>query len=54
MNDHNPYIDRQHGFCRHKCFVTQLLHVVEDLSDILDCGLRLNMHAQCMEPRTEP
>ena len=38
MNDYNLYSDCQHGFCKHRSCVTQLLHVVEDLSDMLDNG----------------
>ena len=34
MNDYNLHSDFQHGFCKHKSCVTQLLHVVEDLSDM--------------------
>ena len=30
--------DCQHGFCKHRSCVTQLLHVVEDLSDMFDNG----------------
>ena len=38
MNDYNLYSDCQHGFCKHRSCVTQLLHVVEDLSDMFDYG----------------
>ena len=38
MNDHNLHSDCQHGFCKHRSCVTQLLHVVEDLSDMFDNG----------------
>ena len=38
MNDYNLYSDCQHGFRKHKSYVTQLLHVVEDLSDMFDNG----------------
>ena len=30
------YSDSQHVFCKHRSCVTQLLHVVEDLSDMFD------------------
>ena len=36
MNDYNLYSDCQHGFCKHRSCVTQLLHVVEDMSDMFD------------------
>ena len=38
MNDYNLYSDCQHGFCKHRSCVTQLLHVVDDLSDMFDNG----------------
>ena len=38
MNDYDLYSDCQHGFCKYRSFVTQLLHVVEDLSDMFDNG----------------
>ena len=38
MNDYDLYSDFQHGFCKHGSCVTQLLHVVEDLSDMFDNG----------------
>ena len=38
MNDYNLHSDCQHGFCKHRSGVIQLLHVVEDLSDMLDNG----------------
>ena len=38
MNDYNLCSYCQHGFCKHRCCVTQLLHVVEDLSDMFDNG----------------
>ena len=38
MNDYNLHSDSQHGFCKHRSCVTQLLHVVEDLSDMFDNG----------------
>ena len=38
INDYNLYSDCQHGFCKHRSCVTQLLHVVEDLSDMFDNG----------------
>ena len=38
MNDYNLYSDCQHGFCKHRSCVTQLLHVVEDMSDMFDNG----------------
>ena len=34
----NLHSDCQHGFCIHRSCVTQLLHVVEDLSDMFDNG----------------
>ena len=36
MNDYNLYGDCQHGFYKHRSCVAQLLHVVEDLSDMFD------------------
>ena len=38
MNDYNLHSDCQHGFHKHRSCVTQLLHVVEDLSDMFDNG----------------
>ena len=38
MNDYNLHSEGQHGFCKHRSCVTQLLHVVEDLSDMFDNG----------------
>ena len=38
MNDYNSHSDCQHGLCKHRSCVTQLLHVVEDLSDMFDNG----------------
>ena len=38
MNDYNLYSDCQHGFRKHRSCVTQLLHVVEDLSDMFVNG----------------
>ena len=38
INDYNLHSDCQHGFCKHRSCVTQLLHVVEDLSYIFDNG----------------
>ena len=38
MNDYNLHSDCQHGFRKHRSCVTQLLHVVEDLSDMFDNG----------------
>ena len=38
INDYNLYSDCQHGFRKHRSCVTQLLHVVEDLSDMFDNG----------------
>ena len=38
MNDYNLHSDCQHGFCEHRSCVTQLLHVVDDLSGMLDNG----------------
>ena len=38
MNDYNLHSDCEHGFCKHRSCVTQLLHVVEDLSDMFDNG----------------
>ena len=38
MNDYDHHGDCQHGLCKHRSCVTQLLHVVEDLSDMLDNG----------------
>ena len=38
MNYYNPHSDFQHGFHKHISCVTQLLHVVEDLSDMFDNG----------------
>ena len=35
MNDYNLHSDHQHGFRKHRSCVTQLLHVVEDLSNML-------------------
>ena len=34
MNDYYLYIDCQHGLHIQRCCVTQLLHVVEDLSNM--------------------
>ena len=36
MNEYNLYIDCQRGFCKHRSCVTQLLHVVENLSNMFD------------------
>ena len=36
MNEHNQYSDCQYGFHKHRSCVTQLLHVVEYLSDMFD------------------
>ena len=36
INDYSLYSDCQHGFRKHRSCVTQLLHVVEDLSDMFD------------------
>ena len=38
MNDYDLHSDYQHGFCKHRSCVTQLLHVFEDLSDMFDNG----------------
>ena len=38
MNDYYLHSDCQHGFRKHRSCVTQLLHVVEDLRDMLDNG----------------
>ena len=38
MNDYKLHSDCQHGFRKHRSCVTQLLHVVEDLSDMFDNG----------------
>ena len=38
MNDYNLHSDCQHGLHKHRSCVTQLLHVVEDLSDMFDNG----------------
>ena len=38
MNDYNLHSDCQYGFRKHRSCVTQLLHVVEDLSDMFDNG----------------
>ena len=38
INDYDLHSDCQHGFHKHRSCVTQLLHVVEDLSDIFDNG----------------
>ena len=38
MNDYNLHSDCQHGFCKHRSCVIQLLHVVQDLSDMFDKG----------------
>ena len=38
MNDYHLNSDCQHGFCKHRSCVTQLLHVVEDLSNMFDNG----------------
>ena len=38
MNDYSLYCDCQYGFCKHRSCVTQLLHVVEDLSGMFDNG----------------
>ena len=38
INDYNLHSDCQHGFRKHRSCVTQLLHVVEDLSDMFDNG----------------
>ena len=36
INDYDQHSDFQHGFCKYRSCVTQLLHVVEDLSDMFD------------------
>ena len=38
MNDYDLFCVCQHGFRKHRSCVTQLLHVVEDLSDMFDNG----------------
>ena len=38
MSDHNLNSDCQHGFHKHRSYVTQLLHVAEDLSYMVDNG----------------
>ena len=38
INDYNLHSDSQHGFRKHRSCVTQLLLVVEDLSDMFDNG----------------
>ena len=38
MNDYDLHSDCQHGFRKHISCATQLLHVVEDLSDMFDNG----------------
>ena len=38
MDDYDLHSDCQHGFRKHRSCVTQLLHVVEDLSDMFDNG----------------
>ena len=38
INDYDLYSDCQHGFRKHRSCVTQLLHVVEYLSDMFDNG----------------
>ena len=38
MNDYDLHSDCQHGFRKHRSCVAQLLHVVEDLSDMFDNG----------------
>ena len=38
INDYGLYSGCQHGFRKHRSCVTQLLHVVEDLSDMFDNG----------------
>ena len=38
MNNYYLYSDCQHGFSKHTSCVTQLLYVVEDLSDMFDNG----------------
>ena len=38
INDFNLYSDCQHGFRKHRSCVTQLLHVVEDVSYMFDNG----------------
>ena len=38
MNDYDLHCDSQHGFRKHRSCVAQLLHVVEDLSDMFDNG----------------
>ena len=43
MNDYDLYIDCQHGSRKHRSYVTQLLHVVEDLSNMFDNGEPYNI-----------
>ena len=38
MYDYDLYSDCQHGFRQHRSCVTQLLHVVEALSDMFENG----------------
>ena len=38
MNDYNLHSDCQHGLSKHSSCVTQVLHVVEDMSDMFDNG----------------
>ena len=38
MNDYYQNSDCRHGFRKNRSCVTQLLHIVEDLSDMFDNG----------------
>ena len=38
MNDYNFHSDCQHYFCKHRSYVIQLLHAVEDLSNMFNNG----------------
>ena len=50
MNDYDLHSDCQHGFRKHRCCVTQLLHVVEDLSDMFDHGDPYDIYLDLQKP----
>ena len=43
MNDYNLYSDCQHGFRKRRSCVTQLLHVMEDLSLLVENGCDIDV-----------
>ena len=50
MNDYDLYSDCQHGFCKYRSCVTQLLHVVQDLSNMFDNGDPCDIYLDLKKP----